>query len=168
MNEANDSGADEIPSLPAAQYHLIVSPVLQVTAELAAVRGDPDLYNDMASMLALMALVRALADCCLEAHPDESPAVREAIEAAPAGACVMVLNRGELIQEQISDCIWALETATRQLVEARVLGRERKLAREAWRLLGDGDREGAIQRLKLAATGIVNAVDQWEREREQE
>lgn len=161
----NDGSPDAIPSLPATEYHLLVAPVLQVTAEIAAVRGDPDLFNDMPSMLALMTLVRALAGCYLQQHADEADAIHEAVEAAPTGACLMVLHRGDMEESQISDCIWALQAAATQLVEAGVLGRERKLAREAWQLLVAGDRDGAIDRLKRAATGIVMDIDQWERAR---
>ncbi|HET6655261.1 MAG TPA: hypothetical protein VFH57_03350 [Gammaproteobacteria bacterium] len=160
-----DRPSDSLPSLPAAEYHRIVAPVLQVTAEIAAVRGDPDLFNDMPSMLALMTLVTALADCYLQQNPGEADAVSEAVKAAPTGACLMVLNRGEMEQAQINDCIWALQAGMTQLVEARVLGRERKLAQDAWQLLADGDRDGAVERLKRAATGIVMDIDQWERAR---
>lgn len=161
----DNTSCDSIPSLPADEYHLIVSPVLQATAEIAAARGDPDLYNDMASMLALMALVQALGDCYLQQRSDETAAVREAVEAAPTGACLMVLNRSELDSDQIGDCVGALQAATRQLVAAQVLGREQKLAREAWQCLLDNDRAGAVTRLKRATVGIVTDIDQWERAR---
>lgn len=160
-----DNSSDEIPSLPATEYHLIVSPVLKATAEIAAARGDADMYNDMATMLALMALVRTLADCYLQQQPAATTAAREAVEAAPTGACLMVLGRSELNDEQIGDCIAALQAATRQLVEAGVLGREQKLAREAWQCLLDDDRADAVMQLKRAAAGIVTDIDQWERAR---
>jgi hypothetical protein len=160
-----DNTSDSIPSLPADEYHLIVSPVLQATAEIAAARGDPDLYNDMASMLALMALVQALGNCYLQQRADDTAAVREAVEAAPTGACLMVLNRSELDADQIGDCIGALQAATRQLIEAHVLGHEQKLAHEAWQCLLDNDRAGAVTRLNRATVGIVTAIDQWERAR---
>ncbi|HET7370935.1 MAG TPA: hypothetical protein VFK45_08860 [Gammaproteobacteria bacterium] len=142
-----------------------MAPVLQATAEIAAARGDPDLFNDMASMLAMMTLVRALGECYLQEHAGEADAPRDAIAAAPTGACLMVLHRGELEQDQINDCIWALQAGTKQLVDAKVLGREQKLAREAWQLLADEDRDAAMERLKRAATGIVTDIDQWERAR---
>lgn len=161
----DDQPSELTPSLPPAEYHLIVAPVLQVTADIAAARGDPDLFNDMPSMLALMALVRALADCYRRDAPEKAEAVRDALKAAPMGACLMALHRSELDESQINDCTWALEKATTQLVEAGVLGRERPLAEEAYRLLTGNDRAGAIERLKGAATGIVMEIDRWERTR---
>jgi hypothetical protein len=161
----DNTSSDQISSLPPEQYHLIVSPVLQVTAEIAAARGDPDLYNDMASMLALMTLVRTLGECYLQQSEDKADVSRDAVEAAPTGACLIVLNRGEMEQDQINDCIWALQAGAQQLVDAKVLGRERKLAQEAWQLLIAGDRQGAVRQLKRAATGIVMDIDQWERAR---
>ena len=68
--------APQAGSLPAEPYHQIVSPALQVCAELAAVRGDPDLYNDMASMLALRTLIQRFGDLYLQSHPDTEPEVR--------------------------------------------------------------------------------------------
>lgn len=160
--------SSEIDSLPATEYHLIVSPALQVAAELAATRGDPDLYNDMASMLALMALVQGLADCYLRGQTNNAGAIQMAVEAAPVGACVMVLNRGELTQEQVNECVWALNAATRQLLESGVVGPERKLVEKAWMKLAEDDREEAGEWLKRAAAGIVSAIDQWEQSRGEE
>lgn len=161
----DDQPSQPTASLPPAEYHLIVAPVLQVTAETAAARGDPDLFNDMPSMLALMALVRALGECYRQQAPDAAETLHEAIEAAPMGACLMALHRGELDESQIKDCSWALEKATTQLVEAGVLGRERPLAADALRLLMSGDRDGARELLKRAAIGIVMDIDRWERTR---
>ena len=152
-------------SLPADQYHQIVSPVLQVTAELAAVRGDPDLYNDMASMLALRTLVQRFGGWYLGQYPDAGHDLRQAIAAAPEGACLMVLQRGELDSKQTRECLWALDAAARQLESAGVIGCESEAAHDAWRQLG-GNRKRALDKLKLAAATLVTAIDQLERQRD--
>ena len=161
--------SDDAPrALAAADYHLVVAPVLQTSAELAAVRGDPDLYNDMASMLALRALVQTLGQFLLEERQDAPESLRRGIEAAPDAACVMVLKRGNLEQAQLNDCILALQMASEQLSNAQVFDTGKELAREAWRRLSADDRKGALAQLKLSAGSIVTAIDAWERERDSE
>ena len=75
----------------------------------------------------------------------------------------MALQRGELDQTQLAECIWALEQACQQLRKAGVIGPEEALARSAWQQLRGGNREQALAKLKLAAGGLVTRVDQWER-----
>lgn len=161
----NEPSGNDMPLLPSEQYELIVAPVLQVAAKSAATRGDPVLYNDMASMLALMSLVEALAKRYLDDHPDTPEALRHAIQAAPSSACTMALQRGELSPAQIGDCIWSLEAATEQLRAARVLGHESAVAAKIWTLLTSGDRSGALSALLGATKDIVAAIDAWERQR---
>lgn len=158
--------SSQAPSLPQDQYHQIVSPALQVAAELAAVRGDPELYNDMASMLALRTLVQRFGDFYLDKHPESDDELRTAIAGAPKGACVMALQRAELDEKQMRECLWALDTASDQLTEAGVIGCEKEHAMAAWRQLGGGNRKHALDKLKLAAGVLVTAIDQWERERD--
>lgn len=165
MDDVNNIPSPETPVLPPGEYALLVSPVLQVAAKVAAVRGDPDLYNDIASMLALKAIVEALGECYLHQHPDAPASMARAIEIAPMGACVMVLEHADLSSAQIGDCTWALQAATRQISDAGVLGGEQALVWEAWQLLSAGDHDKGIGKLMLAVTHIVDAVDAWERAR---
>ena len=44
------------------EYQAVVAPAMRAAAELAAARGDPYLFNDVACMLGLMVMVRDLAD----------------------------------------------------------------------------------------------------------
>ncbi len=135
MPDTNDKTTADAPSLADNEYHLIVAPVLQVAAELAAVRGDPELFNDMPSMLALKTLVKRLGQLYLAQHPDTDASLREAIESAPEGACAMALKRAELDEVQSTECMWSLNEAARQLEAAGVIGPEEELARDAWRQL---------------------------------
>lgn len=168
MPDINDKTTADAPSLADNEYHLIVAPVLQVAAELAAVRGDPELFNDMPSMLALRILVKRLGHSYLEQYPDTEDSLRVAIESAPDGACAMALKRAELDQVQSTDCMWSLNEAARQLEAAGVIGPEEELARDAWRQLCGGNRKHALSKLKLAAGGLVTAIDQWEQQRQAE
>ncbi|TBR73992.1 MAG: hypothetical protein EPN72_04065 [Nevskiaceae bacterium] len=164
MNHAESSGNDALV-LPSEQYELIVAPVLQVAAKSAATRGDPELYNDMASMLALMAQVQALAKHYLEDHPDTPAELTRAIEAAPTSVCTMALQRGELSPAQLADCIWSLQAAAKQLRTAKVLGPEIAAMAKIWKLLRSGDRPAALSALLSSTKDIVNAIDGWEQRR---
>ncbi|HYW04726.1 MAG TPA: hypothetical protein VFA86_12375 [Gammaproteobacteria bacterium] len=154
----------DIHSLDPQTYHQVVAPALQVAADTAASRGDPDLYNDMASMLALVAMVHRLSDC-LRAAEAPGEALQSALEQAPAGACVMVLQESGLDDAQVGDCLWALSTAYGQLTEQGVIGAERALVDDAWQHLRAGEREAAIGVLGLAAARVVAAIDGWEQRR---
>ncbi|HET8897703.1 MAG TPA: hypothetical protein VFN09_02805 [Rhodanobacteraceae bacterium] len=158
--------APDEPALDPALYHLIVAPVLQAAAELAAARGDPDLVNDLASMLALRTLVQRFGEFYLDAHAESPTPVRDAIRAAPAAACLMPLQRAELTGEPLRDCLWSLDAASRQLTDAGVIGPEVPRARVAWSQLLDSQRDEAMQTLKLAAAELISAIDRFERARE--
>ncbi|MDN5925323.1 MAG: hypothetical protein L0H70_10050 [Xanthomonadales bacterium] len=164
----SDNSSDDVSALSSDQYQHIVAPVLQVAAELAAVRGDPDLVNDMPSMLALKTLVSTFAAFYIEQHPEADAAVCAAIDAAADGACAMALKRVDMDKAQIKECLWALGAASVKLREAGVLGPELGIAREAWHQLAGGNRSHAIAKLKLAAGGMVTAIDHWERARNSE
>ncbi len=154
----------DINSLDPETYHRVVAPALQVAAEVAAGRGDPQLYNDMASMLALMALVAGLCEC-LRADGECDDGTQQALAQAPMGACVMVLQESALADAQINDCLWALSAAYAQLSEQGVIGSERRLVRDAWAHLHQDERVAARGVLGLAAAAVVAAVDDWEQAR---
>lgn len=160
-----DLPAPDDPALTPEQYQLIVAPALQVMAELAVVRGDFELYNDMACMLGLRALIARLADCYLDEAGTLSATGRAALAGARDAASTLVLQRSPLDAKQLSDCIWALNEAERQLEAAQVFGAEREAVDTAWREFADGTRERAIGQLKLAGGTVVTAIDNWERAR---
>lgn len=166
MNPDEDTIEVNPTTLPHEAYHLIVSPALQVAAELAAVRGDPELYNDMASMLALRRLVTTFGEFYARQYPNIDAATRQAIAAAPEAACTMVLQRAELDAKQLSECLWALDAAERQLAADAAFGSEAEPAQTAWQELIQGHRDNALARLKFAAGSLVTAIDHWERRRD--
>lgn len=162
MNTSSSSAEADPTALPAHDYHLVVGPALKVTAALAARRGDPTLYNDMASMMALLALVRALRDSHLASGRADASA--EAMAQAPLGACAMVLQDAELDENQKRDCLWALDAAEDQLRAKGVLNLDEPRALEAYTSLAEGARETGEQILAKMAEGLVDAIDAWERE----
>ncbi|MBT8447305.1 MAG: hypothetical protein HKO62_00860 [Gammaproteobacteria bacterium] len=149
------------------EYQAIVAPAMKAAAELAAARGDPHLYNDLACMLTLRTLIRDLADLYQDqwgALGQHSPA--EVMAAAPAAACIMVLKEYDLEPDSISHMVDAIDRAATQLAAAGIFGAERLAVQKAWdaRLAGRGETADAWMR--QAATQVAAAIDGWEARRD--
>ncbi len=150
-------------NLKPEEYQAIIGPALHAAAEIAAARGDPDLYNDLPSMLALMALTRDLADL-YQYHwgPLGQISAPEIFEAAPLAACVIVLQENKLPDESIADMADALEKANELLRKENILGRERVEVQRAWEAWLDNNPKLAHSYLKQAARIVTNMIDTWE------
>ena len=147
--------------LTPAEYQLLAAPALQTAAELAAQRGDPHLYNDMASMLALLGMVSALVHAYLEGAPAEA-SPRAVLEAAPLAVCALVFTESGLEADQVDACLRALSAAYLQLLRQGALGPQDAYVDKAFRELMAAQRPAAMQSLKLAAHAMAGAVDAWE------
>ena len=138
----------------------------QAAAELAAARGDPYLYNDLACMLALMVLVRDLADLYQDQWgPLGQHSPPDVFAAAPSAACVMVLSEYEIETDSIRQMTTALERAAEQLTADGVFGPERVEVHKAWKAFLEDKRDSAQAWMRQAASRIANAVDAWEARR---
>lgn len=148
------------------EYRLVVAPALAAAAETAAERGDPQLFNDMASMLALSWMVEGLVTA-YQRETDRGQWVSDprAMEAAPLGACALVFTESELDADQVSECIGALGQASRLLKADRVDESGQQALVEAWQALQSGAHEQAIERLQACARAMAVAVDEWEARR---
>lgn len=165
------SMADEITNLDPEQldpdamdpatYHTVVGPSLQVTAELAAARGDPTLHADMPAMLALIDLVARLAHHWRETHGADQRQ-DEVLDGAPAAACVMVLQEAGLGPDAIGQCLAALQAGYAQLAEHGVTEVATPLIDRAWEALQDERRDAALTDLDQAARRIVSAIEAWQ------
>jgi len=148
------------------EYQAVIAPAMQAAAELAAARGDPYLYNDLACMLALMVLVRDLADLYQDQWgPLGQHSPPEVFAAAPSAACVMVLSEYEIETDSIRHMTTALERAAEQLTADGVFGPERVEVHKAWNALLEHKRDTAQAYMRQAASRIANAVDAWEARR---
>lgn len=143
------------------QYRLLAGPPLKVAAEVAASRGDPDLFHDMASMLALLAMVTALARC-YQLQTDGPAAIQKKLDAAPIAVCALVFSRSGLAPEQVKDCLEALPRAYQMLLQAGALGSQEAYVEQAFKRFVEGDTATAERLLLQAAHAMVGAVDQWE------
>lgn len=147
--------------LTPVEYQLLAAPALQVAAELAAQRGDPHLYNDMASMLALLGMVSALVHAYLEdGSGGASP--RPELEAAPLAVCALVFTESGLEASRVDACLRALSTAYLQLLRQGALGPQDAYVEKAYGELKSGRGPAGLQSLKLAASAMARAVDAWE------
>lgn len=148
------------------EYQAIVAPSLQAAAELAAARGDPYLYNDLACMLALMVMVRD----CADLYQDQWGALGQmsppqVFAAAPQAACVMVLGEYEIDSESIRGMTTALLRAYENLAADNVFGPERMPMQKAWDAFNQQKSDQAKTYMRQAATMIAAAVDAWESRR---
>lgn len=148
--------------LTPAEYQLLVAPPLQVAAEQAARRGDPHLYNDMPSMLALLGMVGALVHAYLEGQPGPEASPRAMLEAAPLAVCSLVFTESGLEGPKVARCLEALSAAYLQLLRQGILGPQDAYVEKAHRELLTGEREAGIQSLRQAAAAMARAVDTWE------
>ena len=145
------------------EYQLLAAPALETAAQLAAQRGDPHLFNDMPTMLALLGMVSALTYAHLErvsSLPEAS--TRATLEAAPLAVCTLVFTRSGLTAGEVRQCIEALSAAFLQLLRQGVLGAQGAFVETAYEQLLAGDRPAALRSLRKAAQAIVGAVDAWE------
>ena len=153
--------------LTPAEYQLLAAPALQAAAELAAQRGDPHLYNDMASMLALLGMVSALVHAYLEdsVRSDEA-SPRPVLEAAPLAVCALVFTESGLEAGQVDECLRALSAAYLQLLRQGVLGPQEAYVEKAYAELRSGRGAEGFQALRQAGFAMTKAVDAWEARRE--
>lgn len=166
MSETAEQPKFRVPEglLSPEQYRLLAGPPIKVAAAVAASRNDPDLFHDMASMLALLAMVSALTRC-YRRHTDGQAAASEQLDAVPIAVCALVFSRSGLAPDEVKDCLEALPQAYRMLLNAGVLGSQEAYMEQAFEALVSGEPETAERLLMQAAHAMVGAVDQWEWQR---
>ncbi len=146
------------------EYRLLAGPALKAAAQVAAARGDPDLYRDMASMLALLAMVTALTRC-YQAGASDTAALRRELELVPIAVCALVFTRSGLAPYEVKDCLAALPQAYNMLVEAGTLAPQDARVAKAYAALAAGETERGDRLLVQAANAMAGAVDHWEEQR---
>lgn len=146
------------------EYRLLAGPALKAAAQVAAARGDPDLYRDMASMLALLAMVTVLIRC-YQAGVSDTTTHRNELELIPIAVCALVFTRSGLAPDEVRDCLAALPQAFQMLVEAGILTPQDDDVAEAYAALTAGEAERADRLLVQAANAMAGAVDRWEEQR---
>jgi hypothetical protein len=148
------------------EYQLLVAPVLEVCASLAAERGDPLLFNDLPCMTAVMSLVSGLGSLYYTANAPlgQGPGL-ELLEELPISVAVMVLVEGGIeppLLEQMGRALRGVQTALRK---SGLLEPEPVMLSAVWLALLREDPEAVRHALRLAARRVIAAVEELERQR---
>ncbi|HET7922127.1 MAG TPA: hypothetical protein VFM15_05175 [Gammaproteobacteria bacterium] len=152
--------------LSTEEYQLLAAVPLQAAAEVAAQRGDPQLFNDMPVMLGLLGSVTALTHAYLGgesvfAHRSSDAA----LEATPTAVCALVFSESNLEPGEVQACLQALSSAYLHLLKQGVLGPQEAYVEQAYTHLLAGERLKALQALKRAIHAMAGTVDAWEQRR---
>jgi len=147
------------------EYQLLAAPALQAAADVAAQRGDPHLYNDMPSMLALLGTITALTHAYLQQDLPSGSSPREVLERAPLAVCALVFTESGLEAPQVEQCLRALSQAYLRLLREGILGPQEGLVEKGFEQLMAGDRLQALQSLRQGMQAMAKAVDAWEQHR---
>ncbi|ORU91493.1 MAG: hypothetical protein A6F72_02005 [Cycloclasticus sp. symbiont of Poecilosclerida sp. N] len=149
------------------EYQIIVAPSLKVSAELAASRGDPKLFQDLPSMLSLIYLVSNLRDYYIEEWVVLSGMSSEAALAkAPEAACMMVLTEGNVGKSELAPMMDALSRSYQQVCAEGVCDNVDVDLRCAWESMKKGEHEQFLAQLEQVAKRFVTALDDWEKKRD--
>ncbi|HEX7965891.1 MAG TPA: hypothetical protein VF651_09255 [Gammaproteobacteria bacterium] len=148
--------------LTPVEYQLLAAPALQAAAEVAAQRGDPYLYNDMASMLALLGGVTTLTHAYLQQDLPVEASPRAELERAPLAVCALVFTESGLEAPEVEQCLRALFQAYLKLLKEGVLGPQEALIEKAYVELMAGKRAAALQSLRFGMLAMAKAIDMWE------
>jgi len=148
------------------EYQMIVAPSLKVSAELAASRGDPKLYQDLPSMLCLMYLVNSLKDYYIDEWAVMSAMSSEvSLQKAPEAACMMVLTEGNVEKSQLGKMVDALNRAYQQVGDANITSEADVDIKTAWEAMKRSDHAQFLVVLEQAAKKFVAALNSWEKTR---
>jgi len=163
MSNTNNNQPDW---LSPEEYQMIVAPSLKVAAELAASRGDPKLFQDMACMLCLIHMVSRLKNYYVDEWAVMSAMSSEtSLQSAPEAACMMVLTEGNVDKGELSSMISSLNRAYELVVEADISKACDTDIKRAWDAMKKNDYEQFIALLEQSAKKFVLALDGWEKTR---
>ena len=163
MSNSNNSQPDW---LTPEEYQMIVAPSLKVAAELAASRGDPKLFQDMACMLCLIHMVSKLKDYYVDEWAVMSAMASEnSLQSAPEAACMMVLTEGNVDKDELGPMISSLNRAYELVINANVSETCDIDIKRAWEAMKKNDYEQFMALLEQSAKKFVLALDSWEKTR---
>ena len=145
---------------------MIVAPSLKVSAELAASRGDPKLFQDLASMLCLIHLISSLKEFYIDEWAVMSAMSNEgSLRKAHEAACMMVLTEANVDKSELVGMMNSLNRAYHQVVEADITFESDLEIKRAWCAIKKNQCEQFLVVLEQAAKKFVQAFDSWEGKR---
>lgn len=150
-------------SLSPEDYQTLVAPVLEVCANLAASRGDPTLYNDLPSMVALVQLTKGLASLHYTARAPLGQAPEAAIYTdLPLAVAVMVLAEHGIEPPLLDQMAGALLVIAQRLDESDLLPPPAVLVSPAWAAMLGGQVAQIHLTLRQAGSQVIAAVQTLE------
>lgn len=145
---------------------MIIAPSLKVAAELAASRGDPKLFQDMASMLCLIHMVSRLKDYYVDEWAVMSSMSSESsLQTAADAACMMVLTEANVDKAELGGMVSSLNKAYDMLMGAGVSDACDVDIKRAWAAMKKNEFEQFMALLEQSAKKFVLALDGWEKTR---
>ena len=145
---------------------MIIAPSLKVAAELAASRGDPTLFKDMASMLCLIHMVSRLRDYYVDEWAVMSAMSSEtSLQKAPEAACMMVLTEGNVDKAEVVTMVSSLNRGYEMLMGAGITETCDMDIKRAWEAMKTNQAEQFMALLEQSAKKFVMALDGWEKTR---
>ena len=163
MPNSNNSQPDW---LSPEEYQMIIAPSLKVAAELAASRGDPTLFKDMASMLCLIHMVSRLRDYYVDEWAVMSAMSSDtSLQKAPEAACMMVLTEGNVDKAEVVTMVSSLNRGYDMLIDAGITAACDVDIKRAWEAMKTNEAEQFMVLLEQSAKKFVMALDGWEKTR---
>jgi hypothetical protein len=148
------------------EYQMVVAPSLKVSAELAASRGDPKLFQDLPSMLCLMYLVTSLKNFYIDEWAVLSAmSSEESLGKSPEAACMMVFTEANVGKDELGPMMSSLSRAYTMVIEGGVNENADVDLSLAWECMKKSEHEQFFAHLEQAAKKFVIAIDAWERAR---
>lgn len=163
MSNSNNNQPDW---LSPEEYQMIIAPSLKVAAELAASRGDPTLFKDMASMLCLIHMVSRLRDYYVDEWGVMGTMSSDtSLQKAPEAACMMVLTEGNVDKAEVVTMVSSLNRGYDMLMDAGITEACDVDIKRAWDAMKKNEAEQFMAVLEQSAKKFVMALDGWEKAR---
>lgn len=162
----SDTTKNQPDWLSPEEYQMIVAPSLKVSAELAASRGDPKLFQDLPSMLCLIHLISSLKEFYIDEWAVMSAMSSEgSLQKAHEAACMMVLTEANVDKSDLAGMMSSLNRAYSQVLDAAITSESDQDIKRAWNAIKKNQHEQFLVLLEQAAKKFVLALDSWERTR---
>jgi hypothetical protein len=142
------------------EYLAVVAPVLETCTALAAERGDPLLYNDLPSMLAVTLLIDGMGQLHRAASAPLGQVAEESVyRELPFAVAVMVLLEGGVESPRLEQMETALRAIHARVAAGPELEAPRLLVAPAWVAVLERRQVDAKAALRIAARRIIAVVE---------
>ena len=142
------------------EYLAVVAPVLEICTALAAERGDPLLYNDLPSMLAVTLLIDGMGELHRAASAPLGQVAEQGVyRELPFAVAVMVLLEGGVESPRLEQMETALRAIHARVASGPELEAPQLLVAPAWVAVLERRDADARAALRIAARRIIAVVE---------